>query len=228
MKKIFLIAVISLLFYSGYSQTSFGVQVGGNFASATLKYPFLTSTLDQDNKGKIGIVAGVLAEIPFGNSINFRPEINFVQRGFKFDETFGSIKETQEWTLNYVEISPNFVYTLPAGPGNVYFGLGPNFGLGISGEEKTTETNQPDEKTKFKFDGENNLASTDNKYHLKAFDFGGNVLAGYKLNNGLFFTLGYNMNFFNLIEDEGYTYKNKSAISFKVGYLFGGSKASAN
>src|SRR5215212_8651813 len=100
MKKIFLFLFVSGIAMSATSQTVFGVHVGANLANATLKYPFLTSTVDQDNKGKIGIVAGVLAEIPFGSSINFRPEINFVQRGFKFDETFGSIKETQEWTLN--------------------------------------------------------------------------------------------------------------------------------
>lgn len=229
MKKLFLIAVISAISFTGIAQTTFGVQVGGNLASAKTEYKdFYLGTIKQDNKPKIGFLAGVLAEVPFGNSINFRPELNYIQKGYKYDGTTGPVNRTEDVTLNYVELLLNFVYNVPAGTGNVFFGAGPAFGVGISGKAKTTETGEPNETFDIKFDGKKEAAVTDNKVHLKAFDFGGNILAGYKMTNGLFFTLGYTLGFFNIAPDDEFTYKNSGGLSLKIGYMFGGSKSSSN
>src|SRR3954465_997912 len=100
MKKLIMIAVTSAAL-SVNAQTNFGIQAGASFA--TMKNEYVDENVDL--KTKVGFTAGVLAEIPFGSSINFRPELNFIQKGFKIDETGVEAKET----LNYIELAPNFV-----------------------------------------------------------------------------------------------------------------------
>ena len=46
-----------------------------------------------------------------------------------------------------------------------------------------------------KFDGKKDADVTDNNTHLKALDFGGDILAGYKTANGVFVSLGYTLVF---------------------------------
>jgi hypothetical protein len=109
------------------------------------------------------------------------------------------------------------VYNIPAGTGNVFLGLGPTIGFGISGTFKTTETGDPDASADIKFDGDKD--PTDDKVHLKAIDFGANFLAGYKLTNGLFFTAGYAMGFSSIHPEDDVDFKNKG-FSLKIGYMF--------
>ena len=220
MKKLFLIAVLFALSIAGIGQTTFGVHVGGNLASVKSEF----ESDEQDNESKIGLLIGVVAEVPIASSISFRPELNFIQKGYKYEETLGSDKYTEDVTLNYLELPLNFIYNVPAGTGNVFFGVGPSIGFGISGKAKTTETGESDQSIDVKFDGEKEDAVTDNNAHLKALDFGGNILAGYKMTSGLFFSLGYTIGFANIAPDEGVTFKN-SGLALKIGYNFGKSKS---
>lgn len=226
MKKVILITVLSAVSIAGIAQATFGVQVGGNLASAKLEYDAGGTTLKQNNKSMIGFIVGVVAEVPIASSVSFRPELNFIQKGYKFDETQGSDKYTEKATLNYLELPLNFVYNFPSGPGDVFFGIGPSIGYGISGTTKTTSTGDPDEKSDVKFDGKKNDATNDNNAHLKALDLGGDILAGYKLTSGLFFSLGYTFAFTNIIPDDGATLKNRG-LALKIGYNFGAAGSSS-
>ncbi|MEJ7625433.1 MAG: porin family protein [Ferruginibacter sp.] len=207
MKKLLFIVAIITFSASTFAQTSFGIQAGANFAS-------MKSDDDDDVKSKVGLIVGALAEVDFGSSISFRPELNFIQKGFKYDESGYESK----LNLNYIELSPNFVYNVPAGTGKVYFGLGPSFAYGFSGKLKSKFGSDPEEEEDIE------LGNDEDNDDLKAFDFGLNLLAGYKLPMGISLTAGYNLGLANLSFDDEDELKNKG-FSIKIAYMFGGNKS---
>jgi hypothetical protein len=81
------------------------------------------------------------------------------------------------------------------------------------------------EEIKVKFDGEKNDGDLQNpddipeEVHLKAFEFGGNVLAGYRFSNGLFIQANYNHGFSNISPDDNSKVKNKY-FGLGIGYFF--------
>ena len=115
-----------------------------------------------------------------------------------------------------------------AGDGNVFLGGGPSFGLGLSGKDKSKDLESGgsgnETTTDIKFDGKKD--ATDNFEHLKAIDFGINLIGGYKLANGLFFNVGYSFGLSNISVETDGTAKN-NGLSFKVGYLFDNGKKKA-
>ncbi len=217
MKKIILNVAASAISAMSFAQ-SFGIQAGGNLASVSSK----SSGITISTSSKFGFLIGALGEIPVSKSVNFRPELNYIQKGGKI--TIPQIIESST-TLNYLELPLNFVYNLPAGDGNVFLGGGPSFGLGLSGKDKSKDLESggsgAETTTDVKFDGKKD--ATDDFDHLKAVDFGINLIGGYKLANGLFFNVGYAFGLSNISVDANATTKN-NGLSFKVGYLFDNGK----
>ena len=222
------------------AQASFGFQAGGNlaFGKVTNQYsdPLFPSSLT--SKPKFGFLIGVIGEIPFGSKFAFRPELNFIQKGSKpsIFESFNGSNIEQDITLNYIELPLNVVFKANVGSGNFFFGLGPALAFGISGKDKISYPYDPSDPdlnrtAKVNFDGKKSDDITDPKdmdLHLKRFDVGANILAGYKLGNGLFFKLGYNYGFMNIDPNDGNkdaqdrsTYKNRG-FNICIGYMLGG------
>jgi hypothetical protein len=217
MKKLFLGTSCLLLVTCSFSQ-SFSVQVGGNLGSAAIKDA--QSGISISPKSKIGFLVGAVAEIPLSASINFRPELNFIQKGFKIsisDNSGGfSYTNEAEARLNYLELPLNVVYSFPAGANHVFLGAGPSFGYGLSGKSKSKEsgTGIPtvEENSDIHF------GSDENNDDFKALDFGANILGGYKMTNGLFFKAGYCFGLSNISNDSETSYKNKG-FSVSIGYM---------
>ncbi len=225
MKRLFFIAGFAAITASASAQTSFGVQAGVNLASMKIKADGASSGDLPDVKSKVGLMIGAVAEIDFGSNISFRPELNFVQKGGKSDFSFpGIYSEESKTTLNYIELSPNFVYNVNAGTGKVFFGLGPSFGFGMSGkmEGSYTDFGEPtvnyDEDVKF--------GSDEAEDHFKGFDFGLNILAGYKMSNGFLVTAGYNLGLADISVGDGEGSIKNNGFQIRLGYMFGGNKAS--
>ncbi len=216
MKKVILILAIVAISEVSFAQ-SIGVQVGGNLASQSAKSDD-TGDLTFSTKSKLGFLFGVVGDIPIANSLSFRPELNYIQKGGKV--TIPSIQENST-TLNYLELPLNIIYNMEAGQGNFFFGAGPSIALGLSGKSKfkDLEEGTPEETTDVKFDGKKQADVTDDKDHLKAIDFGFNLLAGYKLSNGLFANIGYTLGLSNISPESGQSGKNRG-LTLKVGYCF--------
>lgn len=245
MKKFLLIAAIAAG-TGATAQVNFGAQVGGNLANVKSEATESGVTVEDKSKSKIGFIIGVVAELPLASSLSFRPELNFIQKGAKSDvndsETSGGFTSTSvstgKTTLSFIELPLNIVYSVPAGNGTVFFGAGPSIGYGIGGKydfDNTatvtgpgfpTQTVTSSGKGDIKFDGkkDDELPSSDNDGHLKALDFGGNILAGYKMPNGIFVNLGYTLGFSNLAPNANSSYKT-NGLSLKVGFMFGGNKS---
>ena len=202
MKKLILLAAFAIISVIAFGQATFGFQAGGNLAFGKQKFNTdPTYPVALTNDPKVGFLVGVLGEIPIGSKLAFRPELNFIQKGGKSNSTFTFFGSTsgydQNITLNYIQLPLNVVYKLPVGSGNFFFGLGPELAFGISGKDKISSKTDPSDPdvnrtATVKFDGKKSDDITDpkdNDLHLKRFDAGANIIAGYQLGMGVFLSL---------------------------------------
>lgn len=236
MKRIIIaIVFVSVAAFHANSQVKFGVQAGGQIASINSKED------GKDVPGKksiVGFKLGGIASVPITSKISFMPELNFVKKGGKFSNTTTidlgatdkiiSIAE-QEIKPSFIEVPLNIAYTASGKNGTGFFGgLGPVVSLGLGGSasadvtvsttiDGNTTTKNSSQSGTIKFDGENN--TTDGRTHMKSFELGGDVFAGYKMANGLFAKVTYNIGFSDLSTDAHITNKN-SYYGISIGYFF--------
>ncbi|MGZ3923393.1 MAG: outer membrane beta-barrel protein [Flavisolibacter sp.] len=204
MKKIILASFFSVAVASLVNaQSTFGIHIDG--VSSNMEYK--TSGLTMKPDSKLGWKVGTVANFSLASTFSFMPQLNLVSKGAKM--TYNGTTTTNN--LTYVELPLNFVYT----SGGFFGGVGPNIAFGVGGKEKQTG----EQDVTVKFDGKAN--GSDANVHLKALDFGGQAIAGYKLSSGLFFNAHYNLGFSNISPDNGVTVKN-NYFGFGIGYFFGG------
>lgn len=171
-----------------------------------------------DSKSKSGVVLGLVTQIPLAKKVLFRPELNFIQKGYSAD----IVGEKIEATLNYFELPLNLVFDITTvGRTTLFLGGGPSLGFGVSGNIKFN-IGTTSGSSEVKFDGDE--SNSDNYTHLKGTDFGGNLLAGIKLKGGVALSLGYAIGFSNIVPGtnpaDGTLKTN--GLNFKLGYLIGG------
>ena len=210
MKKSLFITILILSICSVHAQ--FGVQVGASFYSGKATEDNISIKYDT----KVGFTAGLIYNFPISSSFNFMPSLNFTQKGGKinisdFDST-ELLNGKDNLTLNYIELPLNFVYNV----NGFFIGAGPDLAYGISGKEKSTFDSQTENK-KIHFGG-----SSDDDF--KPFEFSANILAGYKLRNGLFITANYNPGISNIAPKNTNAKWHNNGFNIRVGYMFGGSK----
>ena len=209
MRKVFLVLASVFALGSANAQTSFGIHADGILASQSIKAAgFKISTGD-----RFSWKAGLVANVPATEQISFMPQLNLVSKGskFAFEDTKTEIK------LTYLELPLNFVFN----SSGFFGGIGPVLSFGLGGKEKATYGTEVMEQD-VKFDGKD-ADGTDEFSHYKGFEFGGNLIAGYKLESGLFFNAHYNFGLSNISpspSSEG-TAKN-NYFGFGIGYFFGG------
>jgi hypothetical protein len=203
MKKLFLsFMLVTFISTIVLAQAKIGVQAGAAIASVKDKYEGGSETSD----GKVGLTAGVVAEVPIADQIAFQPALGYIQKGGKQNFNGGDSK----LLLNYIELLLNVLYKAPAGNGRFFAGLGPSLAFGMSGKYK--EDGEPDEDIEF-----GNNEDTD---HLKPLEIGGNILAGYEFANGLFVAINYNMGLNNIAVGGGSDYKTKLRyFAIRIGYF---------
>jgi len=203
MKKLLFIALFLVYFSNGYSQLQIGGQIGGNIG-----YQRTTISMASENTTKVaGMVFGLVAEATLKNKWSFRPELNYIQKGFSIKNKINNLD--YRGSLYYIEVPMNFTYNMKVTNGTVYIGAGPSIAYGAYGKiSDGSNTNY------VKFDGK------DEENHYKKFDFGINFLLGYKFNSGSFFNIGYNNGLTDIdtnIGDNAET-RNKGFL-IKFGYM---------
>ena len=223
MKHALLLFSILTISYLTTAQT-IGLQAGLNLASQSIGSSesggFTIST-----SSKAGFIIGGVAQFPLSKFIAFRPELNYIQKGSKTSD--GTTDESVIIALNYLDLPLNFIYSSDARKGQVFFGAGPTIGLGMSGYTKIKSGAQ-ELSVDIKFDGKSEDEVTDEYGHLKALDFGFNILAGYKFSQGLFVNTGYTFGLSNISTAVENSLKNKGFF-IKLGYCFSdGGKGAKN
>lgn len=237
MKRISIVILfVSVIAFNADSQISFGFQAGGHLSSVAAKED---GTTYPGKKSSFGFKFGGVGSIPISGPVAFMPELNFVRKGGKFSNTetidlgvLGKVTTeiTEEYSPSFIELPLNIAYNAASESGSGFFGgLGPVLSFGIGGNAKgssvvtttisgSTTTSSDKFSADVKFDGKKD--ATDNNLHLKGFEFGGNVFAGYKMSNGFFAKASYNMGFSNLSPEDNSSFKN-SYFGISVGYFFG-------
>jgi hypothetical protein len=190
------------------AQIQIGVHADGILAYQTAKANGENVSTDSRFSWRGGFVANLNIDKQF----SFMPQLNLVNKGSKFEYTGTSNTVEQVTRLTYIELPMNVVYNF-----NGFFGgIGPVLSYGISG--KQTVIDGTDTRSyKVKFDGKTDIS--DGYSHMKAFEFGGDLIAGYKLKNGVFFNAHYNLGLSNVGSSSEGTLKN-NYFGFGMGYFF--------
>ena len=233
MKKLFVLLCAGASFV-GQAQSKFGIHAGA--ISADMKETY-DGESEVDLKSRVSFRAGVHASFPVSSKISIMPQLNYLSKGSRIDESestdiFGfpySITVTGHYKLNYLELPVHFVYNQPMAKGNSFFiGIGPSFSYGLSGEAKASviendngtiyeESNTVD----IKFDGQDNATSTDNYGHYKAFEFGLSMIAGYHFTPNFFVNLNFNQGLSNINPDKIEKGETKTMyVGLGIGYYF--------
>lgn len=214
MKKFIFISMVCVTshYYVIAQNTKFGFTAGASLANYKIKAAGASITAES----KIGITAGMIADIPINKSFSFQPAVNYVQKGTKSEEDWGGgITVKSSTTVNCIEVPLNFLYNVHGKGGNFFIGAGPSFTYSISGNDKYDDgSSSTNEKIKFGDSDDDDM---------KAFDLGANFLTGYCFKNGLLISVNYNTGLSNLVpgESDGYSVKS-SYFGLRLGYMLKG------
>jgi hypothetical protein len=180
MKKLFFL----VCFFAGATSQciaqdySFGFTGGASFANVRIKVPGHADHSDS----KVGFTVGAFYEYAYNAHLSFQPALNFVQKGGEGKD--GSF--TYDYRFNYLEVPLNFLYYFKGTNTKFFFGGGPWFAAGLSGEATTNDgTGAQTEDIKF--------GSNDAKDDLKTFDLGVNALVGCKMKSAFLISAGYSV-----------------------------------
>jgi hypothetical protein len=202
MKKIILLAIILTVFKNTmHAQTSFGIQAGITSAFINGRLDGLTLSSD----AKAGFTAGFTTSSLIEKHWSIRPELNFTQKGAVINFTDEAIKYNT--TFNYLELPVNMVYSFK---GKFFLGAGPTIAYALSGKYKITGMYTESGDLKFG-------SGSDADY--KPVEFGFNILAGYQLASGIFFTANYNAGISNISADDSEK-DHSSYLGLRIGYMF--------
>jgi hypothetical protein len=197
-----------VIYSSVSAQVSFGVQAGAVLSKPSAKQS--TDFGEIKPESKFGFSGGLIADIPFGDEpLRLMPELKFVQKGVKYDfsaEAFGQVFKIEgNSNINYVELPVNLAYAFEMGGNKLFLGAGPYAAIGLNGNTKgkSSVNGEPAEETDDKIEFGSEVDQT------KRFDYGGNVMAGYFMNNGVMLKLNYSRGFANLSNEADSKYRNQ-------------------
>ena len=211
-KSLTLLAFSFLIYLNSIGQT-FGFQLDGISSNMTNQYVDNGQTIKLNSTSKLGWKVGLIANVPLSSDFTFMPQLNLLSKGAKLDIKTNDVTNIK---LTYLELPLYLLYSGSTSSGSFFGGIGPSFSYGIGGKVKETSNNVII-ISDVKFDGLAN--AQDNKAHLKAFEFGAAAILGYKLSNGIFFNVHYNLGLSNISPEAGSTVKN-NYVGFGLGYLF--------
>lgn len=212
MKKI-AIAIVALFTTAAASQAqvNFGVIAGANLSAPAVK-----STIDVKSKLAPGFYVGGIVDIGINDMFSVQPGLNLSLKSAKVSTTvFGTEYESKVSPL-YIELPVNAVAKFEVGPGKILVNLGPYVAYGVGGKVKSDAVGLTQAQDRSIEWGDDKT-----KDDLKPLDIGANIGAGYQLANGLFFNVGYQRGFTNLMpggdSDNKYT---TSMIKIGAGFIF--------
>ncbi|UOQ97520.1 PorT family protein [Hymenobacter sp. 5317J-9] len=192
MKKVILsLALVAGISATASAQATFGVKAGAS----------LTTLGGPDASGfsnKVGLNAGVLANLAFGDALSLQPEVLFSMKG-----AADSNNSKNKINLNYIDVPVMLQYNADG----LFFEAGPQVGF-LASAKATDGTNDVDVKDQ-----------------LNTVDFGYAVGLGYKLETGPMIGLRYNGGITSIDKEESGTTAAKirnNAFQLYVGFMFGG------
>src|SRR6478672_279426 len=195
------------------SQVSYEVHGGAILANLSERYD---NQEGFNGKFRFSERIGVGAQLPVAAGVSFRPELNFVSKGVRIDESYSlsmggsnySFTAKGSMKLSYLELPLNLVYMQPSQKGAAFFiGAGPSVSIGLGGkatahviEIADGDRQEINQTANVKFDGKEN--PNDDDQHYKAVEFGINFLTGFQLHNKVFIAANFNQGLTNINVDK--------------------------
>jgi hypothetical protein len=212
MYKKFTLVFLSMMIMSSstFSQITYGVKAG---VTESFLHDKIGSFSENYNL-RTGYQAGVFANVPINKNVSLRPSLQLTQKGFrKIEGTNGS---SYYWNRNfwtsYLELPIDALYNFYLNERTtIQLGMGPVFGIGLFGENKTIITSG------------NSMQQTHMEYWVsndafnKRFDFGWDFLINLQYHRTSI-SASYNHGLTDLLDDGDHKAKNRS-FALTVGYL---------
>lgn len=215
MKKLVILHLFFFFSVTAYTQIDLGVQAGASIYNVTRAVPGISIPgFSLGSAETYGFAAGAVSDIKIWRRFNFRPELEFVQKGARLTSDIISYTVPGRYTINYLRLPLNVTYNYKLGSGKIFAGLGPELGYGFGGKGKGDNG----QTVKLKMDGKD-ISTTSSELHLKPVDFGLSFIAGYKMKNGLFLTGSYFLGLADIDPDKDFTWKNHG-FTINIGYFF--------
>lgn len=228
-KKNLVIFALALISGSAMAQSKDGVKFGVR-AGVNLSKPALTGSFYDTNIGKLAkdnqktytsFVFGGFADIPVSELLSIQPGLSISGKGNLIEYQDTNMGFTTNYknqiSLMYIEMPINAILNF----GGFYVGAGPYIAYAIAGKTNTEVLvngavvplfTEPERNVKF------GSANTDD---INPFDFGANILAGYRLKNGFNVGLNYGLGIGNNVSEGQNDRKASNRVaSVLVGFSF--------
>ncbi len=193
-----------------YAQTGYGLRLGGNLSDYTVNVP---DSIQISPAKKTGFQAGVFYNISSGGLFSMQPEVNFSQRGIRFD---GPADISAVRNFNYLEFNILGKTTISGEKIKAYLNLGPGIAYLMSAQDKTDISGT----TRVNLEAEN-IRRWDTAIHIgvgTAFRLG--------FENALFIEGRYTLGISDLLDidadmqPEGYQPINHRVLGLTIGYIY--------
>ncbi len=212
-KAIFIFIAFMFCFQLASNAQKARVGLTGGIAVANLSRTI--GGIGKDGDYRIGIAGGMLVDFPFGKKQqwSFLPSVDYVQKGAA-EKAQAPVNKAYT-ALRYVEMPLNFVRTFKTGKSKgstFYLGGGPYIAFNLP-SKKVQHIPGNNIETEVSF-GET-IAND-----MRGMDYGGNVVLGFRMANGIFVMANYTQGARNLAPlDNGDKIKN-ILFGFRIGYMF--------
>lgn len=188
------------------SKTSFGIKLNGSMTNLRMK-----KMKDKNNTFDPGVSLGGYTKFELSKNFALQPEI-------MMSYTEGKIKiggEKLKYEYSSVEVPIYALGQFEAGSGKLFFGLAPLVGYGFDGDAKVKIGKTPNFDDFWGTDSDGYV-----KLGLSHWYYGGAVMVGYELQNGLTFQAGYQRTHDLRSDNEKRSKVETHSISLGVGYRF--------
>lgn len=204
------------------AQFTFGPEIQGGLTAASLNAPPAVldpnhNTIKTNSNTNLNFSIGMAVAFQFDPfwAVSSGAFYQYIQPTF-VQSTNPSTTITDK--LNYINIPLEIVHVNGLRYKGWYYGVGANFGLGISGtDQRATVGIYPPIKTTIKFDGEQN--ASDSYTHYKFLNMGAIFKFGYMYKH-IYVGADANLGLTNIAPNGGSKYK-LNAYGLHVGYTFG-------
>lgn len=224
MKKVSLLLAVAVLILqtSVFAQKpapSVGITAGITISNM---YGTVNNVDYKGSSSKTGITFGMLLDKQIGKGhVSFQPALNYVQKGKVMSE---SEKSKNYLALRYAEAQLNFLYNSKTKT-NFYIGGGPAIAFDLPSQYVLKTTNATavnlDPKPRYLRSETSVIFGKDAASNLRGYDYGVNLLAGFRLKCGFNLGINYTYGLRNLVpvKTAGNDIHN-SCFAVKAGFLF--------
>jgi hypothetical protein len=222
-KFLFSITATVMFLSQSTAQVSIGIKAGANFADTRVEGIIVALTPQQTTF--TGYTLGIIGELTLKSGLSFRPELNFIQKGFTVSQSFdvevlgiemplGAKARTR---INYIELPLLLKYVIGSDLAKAYFIAGPTLGYAANAELRPVASLLID------FNLPRVNINLNNDFYQRweisgTLGIGGEIKAG----NGKIFADGrYNLGFTNMLDNPIVDLRIKNqGVNVSAGYAF--------